>query len=236
LPEVSFVDPNFGFFVRQFENDEHPPTDVRRGQAKVSEIVSAIRNGPFWQDSVIFITYDEHGGYYDHASSPRARQGGARTPDGIFPLQCEDLSNPPASEQPGGGFECSFNFFSMSDTSVIDAGKLCPEFDANPTGPYPEDCAAFDQLGVRVPFMAVSPFSKSNYVSHTVGDHTSILAFIEKRFLTFPSGQNSQCGDTTLHLTSRDQFAHSLEDLFDNSPSLNVPIKPVAPSVQDCRP
>jgi len=239
LPEVSFVDPNFGFFSRLSENDEHPPTDIQRGQAKVSEIVSAIRNGPLWQDSVVFITYDEHGGYYDHASSPQAMQGGARTPDGIFPGQCADLSNPPASEQPGGGFECSFNFFSKTDTSVVDAGKLCPEFNANPTGSFPEDCAAFDQLGVRVPFMAVSPFSKSQYVSHSVGDHTSILAFIEKRFLTFPSGQNSQAGNTiTLHLTKRDQFAHPLEDLFDfdNSPSLNVPIKPVPPPAQDCTP
>jgi phospholipase C len=79
LPDVSFVDPNFGLFGRRFENDEHPPTDIQRGQAYVSQVLSAVRNGPFWQDSVIFITYDEHGGYYDHASAPQARQGGART-------------------------------------------------------------------------------------------------------------------------------------------------------------
>ena len=240
LPEVSFVDPNFGLFGRQFENDEHPPTDIQRGQAYVSRVLSAVRNGPFWQDSVIFITYDEPGGYYDHASSPQAPQAGARTPDGIFPGQCADLSNPPASEQPGGGFECNFNFISpTTDTSVIDAGKLCPEFSANPTGPYPEDCAAFDQLGLRVPFLAVSPFSKQHYVSHTVGDHTSILAFIERRFLTFASGPNSQGGDfVRLHLTKRDQYASPLEELFDfdNSPSLNTPISPVPGPALDCTP
>lgn len=239
LPEVSFVDPNFGLFGRQFENDEHPPTDIQRGQAFVSQVLSAVRNGPFWQDSVIFITYDEHGGYYDHASSPKAPQGGARTPDGVFPGQCADLSNPPASEQPGGGAECSLNFPGNPDTSVNDAGALCPEFSADPTGPYPNDCAAFDQLGVRVPFLAVSPFSKQHYVSHAVADHTSILAFIEKRFLTFPSGQNSQGGDfIRFHLTQRDLHANPLEDLFDfdDSPSFSTPIIPVPGPSQDCTP
>ncbi len=46
----------------------------------MSQVVNAVRNGPFWQDSVIFITYDEHGGYYDHVAPPKARQGGARMP------------------------------------------------------------------------------------------------------------------------------------------------------------
>src|SRR5436853_250034 len=83
LPQVTFVDPNFGLSGRQLENDEHPPTDIQRGQAFVSQVVNAVRNGPLWQDSVIFITYDEHGGYYDHVAPPKARQGGARMPDGI---------------------------------------------------------------------------------------------------------------------------------------------------------
>jgi len=242
---VSFVDPNFGLFTRKAENDEHPPTDIQRGQAFVSKVLSAVRNGPFWQDSVIFITYDEHGGYYDHAAPPRARQGHSRTPDGIAPGQCADLSNPPLSTQPGGGAECSQNFLSKKDTSVIDAGKLCPDFLANPTGPYPEECASFDQLGVRVPFLAVSPFSKQHYVSHTIGDHTSLLAFIERRFLTFAASVEEDGDDdaddaivTRLHLTKRDQHAHTLEDMFDfdQSPSLNIPIAPVPGPAQDCTP
>jgi hypothetical protein len=39
---------------------------------------------------------------------------------------------------------------------------------------------SFDQLSTRVSFLAISPFSKQRYVSRPVGDHTSILAFIEK--------------------------------------------------------
>ena len=77
---------------------------------------------------------------------------------------------------------------------------------------------------MRLPFIAISPFAKPHYVSHAVGDHTSILALIEKRFL---GGQ---------HLTARDAVADTLEDMFDfdNSPSadLTIPTAPL-PSVSD---
>jgi phospholipase C len=216
------------------ENDEHPPTDIQRGQAFVSQVVNAVRNGPNWQDSVIFIMYDEHGGFYDHVRPPRASQSGALNPDGINPGQCADLSNPPASEQPGGGMECSLNFTGNppgQDTSVLDAEALCPVLALDPTGPYPAQCANFNQLGIRVPFLAISPFSKPHYVSHTPGDHTSILAFIEQRFLA-PDGQ------APLHLTLRDQNANTLQDLFDfnHSPSLNTPLTQAAPPADDCTP
>jgi len=229
LPQVSFVDPNFGLFGIKAENDEHPPTDIQRGQAFVSQVVNAIRNGPFWKDSVILITYDEHGGSYDHVKPPKS-QDGIRTPDGIFPGQCADLSNPPASLQPGGGAECATNLINPADNSVQDAIDLCPRLALDPTGPFPAQCAAFDQLGIRVPFMAISPFSKPHYVSHLVGDHTSVLALIEKRFLKTDGG--------TLHLTERDRRANDLEDLFDfnNSPSLNTAVTQAGPPQVDCTP
>jgi phospholipase C len=222
LPAVSFVDPNFGLFSLAGENDEHPPTDIQRGQAFVSRVVNAVRNGPFWKDSIILITYDEHGGFYDHvapASAPR--------PDAIDPGQCADLSNPPSSLQPGGGAECSSNFLSATDTSVNDAIALCPELAGDPTGPYPARCANFDQTGFRVPFIAVSPFAKPHYVSHTTGDHTSIAALIERVFL--PAGA---------HLTARDASADPLLDLFDfdRSPSLATTVGAAAPPATDCTP
>ena len=210
LPAVSFIDPsaladqtiNGG----TYETDEHPPQNIRAGEYFVSTIISALRNSPSWNDSVLLFTYDEHGGFYDHVFPPVAPQGGATTPDGIAPGQCADLSNPPASEQPGGGLTCTHS-------ATIDAPALCPEF-TNPAGPYPPNCATFDQLGIRLPFVAVSPFAKPHYVSHTVADHTSILALIEKRFLG------------GAHLTARDQNADTLEDMFDfdNSPSAGAAI------------
>ena len=217
LPPVSFVDPSF--FPDQtinggtFETDEHPPNDVRAGEYFVSQIVQAVRNSSAWKDSIIFITYDEHGGFYDHVAPPRAQQGGFSTPDGIDPGLCADLSNPPMSLMPGFGAQCA--------VSNAEAQALCPLFSGAP--PYPGFCANFNQLGFRVPFIAVSPFSKPHYVSHTVGDHTSILALIEKRFLGLD-------GDARKHLTKRDLHAATLEDMFDfdHSPSLSATI-PTAP-------
>lgn len=230
LPQVSFVDPNFGLLGGlRTENDEHPPTDIQRGQAFVSQLINAVRNGPFWKDSIILVTYDEHGGFYDHVAPPRARQEHAPNPDGIDPGQCADLSNPPASLQPGGGAECS-----ISRSNAI---SLCPELAGDPTGPFPGFCANFDQLGFRVPFLAISPFSKPHYVSHTVGDHTSILALIEKTFMTPASGEERD-DPARPHLTRRDQHASTLEDMFDfdRSPSLNTSIGVALPPTQDCTP
>jgi phospholipase C len=212
LPQVSFVDPNFGFFYPGGENDEHPPTDIREGESFVADVVNAVRNGPNWKDSIIFIVYDEHGGFYDHVAPARAPQGGALNPDGINPGQCADLSNPPSSEQAGGGALCT--------ASQADALAICPLF--TNSGPYPSYCANFNQLGFRVPFIAVSPFSKPHHVSHTVGDHTSMLALIEKRFMS-----NDDNGASHPSLTARDANANTLEDLFDfsNAPSMNARVQ-----------
>jgi phospholipase C len=206
LPAVAWVDAAVGVPNPAAENDEHPGSDLRAGQHFVAQVVSAVRTGPNWPDSIVFITYDEHGGFYDHVAPSAAPQGGALTPDGIAPGQCADASNPPASEQPGGGQHCR--------ASAAMEAVFCPGFTA--TGPFPAHCANFNQLGFRVPFIAVSPFAKPHYVSHTVGDHTSLLALLEKRFLD------------EQHLTGRDAHADTLEELFDFSgaPSRNAPVWP----------
>lgn len=226
LPQVAFVESAAGVVSGgPPESDEHPPTDIRRGQVFVAQVLSAVRNSPNWKDSIILLTYDEHGGFYDHVPPPHARQGGASTPDGIGPGQCADLSNPPFSEALGGGLDCTF--------SQEDAQGLCPS--ATPSQPFPANCATFDQYGFRVPFIAVSPFSKPHYVSHTVGDHTSILALIEKRF--FRLGQEA-ANDQQTFLTRRDRNADTLEDMFDfnHSPSLRTAVPPTPPSFTDCTP
>jgi phospholipase C len=209
LPTVVFVDPSFG--IRTPANDEGPPTDIRAGEAFVAQAIKAVRKSPNWRDSIIFLGWDEGGGFYDHQPPAAAPQGLLSSPDGIPPGLCADLADPPASEAPGAGLSCGY--------SMADAMTLCPMFDPS-SGSYPSFCANFDQLGFRVPLVAISPFSKSHYVSHTVGDHTSLLAMIEKRFLNLDSGGSSA------HLTARDQHADTLEDMFDfdNRPSLSAAI------------
>lgn len=62
--------------------------------------------------------------------------------------------------------------------------------------------ARFDRYGVRVPFVAVSPYVRHHYVSHVNYDHASILKFIEDKF-NLPA------------LSSRDANADGFTDLFD---------------------
>jgi len=66
LPQVSFVIPSF---ARGW--DEHPPADVSVGMGIQEELVSALRDSPLWDRSAYLITYDEHGGYFDHVPPPQ---------------------------------------------------------------------------------------------------------------------------------------------------------------------
>lgn len=78
---------------------------------------------------------------------------------------------------------------------------LAPKLTTLANMSYP---GAFDRLGVRVPVIVVSPYTKRNYVSHHVYDHTSITRFIEAKF-KLPA------------LTNRDANADAMFDFFDFS-------------------
>jgi phospholipase C len=80
LPAVSFVDPIF-VATNTVENDEHPPSNVQVGQNFTAGIVSALFKSPNWSSSVLFLTYDEHGGFYDGVAPPKAV-----APDSIPPM------------------------------------------------------------------------------------------------------------------------------------------------------
>jgi phospholipase C len=71
LPTVSFVDPNLSQ-EGPGDNDEHPPAQIQVGQHFVWQIVNALTQGPLWPHAVLFITYDENGGEFDHVSPPPA--------------------------------------------------------------------------------------------------------------------------------------------------------------------
>ncbi|MFN8543748.1 MAG: alkaline phosphatase family protein [Candidatus Binatia bacterium] len=80
LPQVAFVDPKF-VGARNVENDEHPPANIQVGQRLVYDLISVVGRSPQWPHAAIFLTYDEHGGYYDHVPPPPAC-----VPDAIPPL------------------------------------------------------------------------------------------------------------------------------------------------------
>jgi phospholipase C len=70
LPPVSFVKP-VGI------SNEHPGyTDLYEGEVHVVDLINAIKNGPQWSDTAIIVTYDEHGGFWDHVAPPSGDKWG----------------------------------------------------------------------------------------------------------------------------------------------------------------
>jgi phospholipase C len=82
LPAVSFIDPNFVDEPDDGDNDDGPPADIRAGQNLIGSIVNALMNGPNWQKTLLLITYDEHGGFYDHVN-PYTYSANAKPVSGI---------------------------------------------------------------------------------------------------------------------------------------------------------
>ena len=145
LPAFSFLDPDYS--TQSQEN----PQNIVVGEALLAQVVEAVGAGPGWSKTVLIITYDEHGGYYDHAPPPPAL-----APDSIDP--------------------------------VVQPGE--------------QQYEGFRRYGIRVPGLIVSPYAKTGYVSHTVFDHTSVLAFVERKW-NLPA------------MTLRDANANDLTDLLD---------------------
>ena len=149
LPDVAFIDAHLGAEAYD-QDDEHPPATPQGGERFVARVVDALTRSPAWSSSALFLTYDEHGGLWDHVPPPPA------CPPGDKP------ANVGPSDPPGG----------------------------------------FDRYGIRVPMMLVSPFAKKHFVGHHVYDHTSIVRFIEDRFV-IPA------------ITDRDANAEAPWEMFD---------------------
>jgi phospholipase C len=96
-------------------NSMHPLDDVTRGEQLIKSVYETIRNSPHWDRSLLIITFDEHGGFYDHVA--------------------------PGPAIPPGDLE---------------------------TADYSEFGFKFDQLGVRVPAIVISPYTPRGVIDHTV--------------------------------------------------------------------
>lgn len=70
LPNLSVIEPRYFDIKGIPANDDHPSHDVANGQMLVKEVYEALRSSPQWNESLLVITYDEHGGFYDHVQTP----------------------------------------------------------------------------------------------------------------------------------------------------------------------
>jgi phospholipase C len=146
LPQFTFIDPNYS------TTSEENPQDIQLGEQFIAQVVRTLTHAPTWRHTALFITWDEHGGYYDHVPPPRAIK-----PDSIAPMLAP-------GDVPGG----------------------------------------YDRYGFRVPLFVVSPWARRDYASSVVQDHTSVTAFIERKW-NLPA------------MTFRDANADAMTDYFDFS-------------------
>jgi phospholipase C len=146
FPPFAFIEPEY---TSPGVNDDHPPHDVLNGDRLIADVYNAIRhNGKLWQETLLVVVWDEHGGFYDHVVPPPA---------------------------------------------------VPPDHHMDEYG--------FDQLGVRVPALLVSPFAKRR-VDHTVYDHTSILRFAIDKWRLAPLGNRAAKANSieaALAMTSRNE-------------------------------
>jgi phospholipase C len=114
LPAFSWVNPRWFVNLTTFAqaSDQHPDHDVRQGELLMKEVYEALRASPAWNKTALIITYDEHGGFFDHVPPPQT---------GV--------------PSPGDG-----------------------------RASYPDKGFKFDRLGVRVPCVVVSPWTKKGTV------------------------------------------------------------------------
>ncbi len=160
LPEYTFIEPRYDS-GKSFRNGNsmHPLNDIRNGEILVKTVYESLRQSEYWGKSILIITFDEHGGFYDHVP-------------------------PPVAVPTGDDKRYS-----------------------NSSHPF-----LFDRLGVRVPAIVVSPYTKKGTVidlmennTPYVFDHTSILATVEKRFGLTPlteRDKNANTIDVVLNQTS----------------------------------
>jgi phospholipase C len=130
---LTWIEPDYGDVAAgtfKGGNSQHPRDGVTPGEALIKATYEAIRNSPHWNTSLLIVTWDEHGGFYDHVPPPPAIA--------------------PGDSQAGS----KFNHFGFT----------------------------FDQYGVRVPAIVVSPHIPRNTIDHRLYDHSSIAATLAAAF------------------------------------------------------
>ncbi len=120
LPEYSFIEPR----LMLDNNDQHPPAGIPpfldpvdessllAGEQLIAQVYQAVRDGPQWERTLLIITYDEHGGNYDHLPPPTA------TPP---------LAEAPAGEQGFGFDRLGVRVPAVLASPWIEAGTVCQQ-------------------------------------------------------------------------------------------------------------
>ncbi len=91
LPTYSFIFPRFLNTQGKAANSQHAPQDIRHGENLIADVYDAlVANPAVWNRTVLVVTYDEHGGFYDHVVP-----GAAPNPDGMTSPNPDDPNHAP---------------------------------------------------------------------------------------------------------------------------------------------
>jgi phospholipase C len=189
--------------VRAIGTASEHPEDVSGGSITAGEnlfikpMLDAINGSPYWRDTLVLITWDEGGGFYDHVPPPMAMADGCALP--TTPVW--------SAGTPGGAGPCQ-----LIDASHLTDGGVVPQIHSDPEYlSTPDHLAGREYYGTRVPLIALGPFARKGAVSHVQLEHSSVVRFVEWNFLGHRSGQ----------LGKRDLHVNNIGSML--QPSLGVP-------------
>lgn len=175
-----------------------PSGGVTGGQNQfIKPAIDAINASPYWKSTLILITWDEGGGFYDHVQPPSRLADGCALP--TTPLW--------DTGTPSGRGDCKL----VSASHLPDGGTLPQDPHAPEYYSTADHMAGQEYYGTRVPLIALGPFARRGAVSHVVMEHSSIVKFLEWNFLGHQSGQ----------LKARDAHVNNLGSML--APGLHVP-------------
>lgn len=90
LPKYCFIEPRFNDWYDAsthryyIANDQHPDNNVAEGELFLHDVYKAVRKSKYWDKCLLVVTYDEHGGFYDHVPPPRTVASGLEKPESEF--------------------------------------------------------------------------------------------------------------------------------------------------------
>jgi phospholipase C len=114
LPPYVFLEPSWG----SSGNSQHPNYDVALGEQLIHDVYYTVRSSPAWEQILLIVTYDEHGGCYDHVPPP----SGAIPPDNS-----------------AGQFGFDFTRFGVRVPAVLISPLIAPGTVFRPAGSVPLD-------------------------------------------------------------------------------------------------
>ena len=199
-------------YLNQFTYGKFVLNNLPNQYATTAQLLTDMQNGTLPQVSFVepagYVGLDEHSPTVDGLSQESVQLGAAYVESMVNTLMgspsWKDSVFILSYDEPGGFYDHVPPQPAIPPDSIqypidIATTDIC----ANNTNPV----CGFFVTGFRVPLIVISPFTKPNYVSHTVMDHTAMLKFIETRF-NLPS------------LTARDAAQVDMSEFFD---FVNVP-------------